>query len=266
MLNRRPQVADLLRPGSWLRFQTGRLLSTVGLFAVSPDVADAARNGDRRDDNQGGKNDDTENNQGHREEKNQNERGSDRENDRKASEEDQDTGGKSDKSAKNGNDESRSENDGKGNHDDSTGGKSDRDARRQDAESKSNSSESSSEESNSHQHGGRHVREFEQRAEDVPGDDTPDQISVTQENPNVTVDDVPATSVNDLVVEANDNVIASVSTSGGFAFARSGGVTAVTGPDGASIILTGDVTTGTRGTTPTEPSDDGGDNDMDFSS
>ena len=68
------------------------------------------------------------------------------------------------------------------------------------------------------------------------------------------------------MVEANDDVIATVSTSGGFAFARSGDVIAVTGPDGASIIQTGDVTTGTRGTTPPEPSDDGGNNDLDFSS
>ena len=79
-------------------------------------------------------------------------------------------------------------------------------------------------------------------------------------NPNVVLDDIHTTSIADLVVEANEDVIATVSASGGFAFARSGGVTAVTGPDGATIIQTGDVTT------PTEPSDDGGNNDLDFSS
>jgi hypothetical protein len=72
---------------------------------------------------------------------------------------------------------------------------------------------------------------------------------------------VPTTSIADLVVEANDDVIATVSTSGGFAFARSDGVIAVTGPDGATIIQADDATTGT-----TEPSDDGGNNDMDFAS
>jgi hypothetical protein len=67
-------------------------------------------------------------------------------------------------------------------------------------------------------------------------------------------------------VEANDDVVATVSASGGFAFARSDGVIAVTGPDGATIIQTDDVTTGTNGTDPSEPSDDGGNNDMDFTS
>jgi len=263
VLNGRQHVADFLKPRAWLRLQTARLMATLGAIGISSEVADAARKGDRRDENQGRKNDQSENSQDHREEKNQNERGSDRENDRKASTEDQDSGGKSDKSAKNGQDESRSEDDGKNNH---SGSKSGRDAQRQDADSKSNSSESSTEENDSHHHGGRHVRLFEQRAEDEPADDVADASSVAQENPNVSVDDVPATSVNDLVVEANDNVIASVSTSGGFAFARSGGVTAVTGPDGASIIQTGDVTTGTRGSTPAEPSEDGGNNDLDFSS
>jgi hypothetical protein len=265
VLNRRPQVADLLRPRSWLRFKTGRLLSTLGLVAVSSEVVDAARKDDRRGDNQGRNSDDAESNRDARHEKNQTERGSDRESDRKASEEDQDTGGKSGKSAENDQDKSRGENDDKSNHDGSDSGKSGGDSQRQNAGSKSNSSESSAEENDSHQHGGRHVRDFEQRA-DAPADDVPNATDATPANPNDVIDTVPSTSINDLVVNANDDVIASVSTSGGFAFARSGGVTAVTGPDGASIIQTGDVTTGTRGTTPTEPSDDGGNNNLDFSS
>ena len=51
--------------------------------------------------------------------------------------------------------------------------------------------------------------------------------------------------------------------SGGFAFARSGDVVAVSGPDGASIIQTGDVNAGTNGTNPAEPSPDGGNNNVD---
>jgi hypothetical protein len=68
-----------------------------------------------------------------------------------------------------------------------------------------------------------------------------------------------------LVVDANDDVLASVSTSGGFAFARSGDVIAVSGPDGASIVHTGDVNTGTTGASPADPSD-GGNNDVEFAS
>jgi hypothetical protein len=94
----------------------------------------------------------------------------------------------------------------------------------------------------------------------------PDATTVTPANPNVVIDDIPDTSINDLVVQGNEDVIATVSTSGGFAFARSGDVVAVTGPDGASIIQTGDETTGTNGTDPTEPPADGGNNDVDFAS
>ena len=88
----------------------------------------------------------------------------------------------------------------------------------------------------------------------------------TPANANVVIDEVPVTSINDLVVQANDNVIASVSTNGGFAFARSGDVIAVTGPDGASIIQADGVTARTNGTSPAEPSDDGGNNSPDFAS
>jgi hypothetical protein len=110
--------------------------------------------------------------------------------------------------------------------------------------------------------GGRRVsREFEQEVDEVPVEDVPATTPAAPANPNVVITDVPEVSDVDLVVEANPDVIASVSASGGFAFARSGGVTAVSGPDGASIIRTGDVTVD-----PTEPSDDGGNNDLDFSS
>jgi hypothetical protein len=82
----------------------------------------------------------------------------------------------------------------------------------------------------------------------------------------VAIDHLPDTSPNDLIVQGNDNVLASVSSSGGFAFARSGDVIAVSGPDGASIIQSGNVNTGTSGTTPAAPSDGGGNNDVGFAS
>ena len=93
----------------------------------------------------------------------------------------------------------------------------------------------------------------------------PDVTTVTPANPNVVIDDIPSSPIADLVVDANDDVLASVSTSGGFAFARSGDVIAVSGPDGASIIQTGDVNAGTSGTSPSGPSD-GGNNDVEFAS
>jgi hypothetical protein len=266
VLTRRPQVADFLRSGSWLRSRASRLMSGLGLVAISPEIAGAARKDDRRDGDQGRKNDDAGNNRDDREEKNQNERKSGQENDRNASAEDRDAGDKSDTSEKRNRDEGRSERDKGSDEGGSDTGKNRGDSERRNAESDANSTETSAADDDSHRHGGRHVREFEQQADDVPAGDVPDATTVTPANPNVVIDDIPSSSIADLVVEANDNVIASVSTSGGFAFARSGGVTAVTGPDGASIVLTGDVTTGTRGTSPTEPSDDGGNNDLDFSS
>jgi hypothetical protein len=90
-------------------------------------------------------------------------------------------------------------------------------------------------------------------------------------NPNVALDDVPDLSEAELVIEANPDVIASVSSSGGFAFARSGDVIAISGPDGASIIQSDDPEVGVT-LDPIvdepfdEPSDDGGNNDIDFSS
>ena len=197
--------------------------------------------------------------------RNQDERGSDRGNDRKASTEDGDSSDKSDKSGKRDRDETRSQDDESSEQGGSDSGKNRGESRRGDDDSDSSSRNSSSADDDSSQESGRRVREFEQQA-DEPADDTPAPTTVTPANPNVVVDDIPGTSIADLVVEANDDVIATVSTSGGFAFARSGDVIAVTGPDGATIIQTGDVTSGTSGTNPPEPSDDGGNNDLDFSS
>jgi hypothetical protein len=270
VLDRRPQLANVLRSGSWLRSHTGRLLSGLGLVAISPELSDAARKGDRQDDNQVRKNDDTGNNRNDRDEKNQEERDSSHQNDRNASAEVHNTGDKSGTSEKQHQNESRSENDDKRNQDGSESGKSRDDSQRQNADSLSKSSGTSGEDDDSHHHRGRHVQEFEQQADPAPVDDVPDSIDTTPANPNDVIDNVidtvPSTSINDLLVNANDDVIAS--TGGGFAFARSGDVIAISGPDGASIVQTGNVTTGTNGTSPApvEPSPDGGDNNMDFSS
>ena len=60
-------------------------MSGLGLVAISPEIADAARKGDRRGGDQGRNNDGAEKNRDDREEKNQNERKSDNDNDRTAS-------------------------------------------------------------------------------------------------------------------------------------------------------------------------------------
>lgn len=259
MLNHRRQIAEFLKSGSWLRSETGRLLSGLGLAgAISPQIAEAERKGRRRADNQERKNDDAGDNRDDREQGTQKERSSDQRNDN-ASAEDRASGDDSGKSGKRSRDESRREEDHRSEQSASDNGKTRSESSRRDADSDSSSRDKSSANDDSSVDGGR-VREFEQQANE-PVEDTPAVTTVTPANPNIVIDDIPTTSIADLVVEANDDVIATVSASGGFAFARSGDVIAVTGPDGASIIQTGDVSTD-----PTEPSDDGGNNDLDFSS
>ena len=265
MLDRRQQTAGFLKSASWLRSQTTRLVSGLGLAAISTRSAGAARKGERRAENDERKNDDGGENRDDRDQRNQSEHGSDRGNDRKASAEDGDSSDKSDKSTKRDRNETRSEDDETSEQGGSDGAKNRGESRRGEDDSGSGSRNSSSGDDDSSEESGRRVREFEQQT-DEPAEDTPAQTTVTPANPNIVVDDIPGTSIADLVVEANDDVIATVSASGGFAFARSGDVIAVTGPDGATIIQTGDVTTGTNGTDPPEPSDDGGNNDVDFSS
>jgi hypothetical protein len=233
-----------------------RLLSGFGLAAsISPHIAEAARKGQRRANDQERKNDDTGGNRDEQGQSNQKQRASDP-GDEKASAEGRDSSNDSGRSGKRVRDENRNESDEGSNQSGSDSGKSRNDSRRRDDEADSSSRQTSSED-DSNAGSGRRVREFEQRADDpLPDPDAPAAVPPT--NPNVV--DIPTTSVADLVVEANDDVIATVSASGGFAFARSGDVIAFTGPDGASIIQTGDVTT------PVEPPDDGGNNDPDFTS
>jgi hypothetical protein len=265
VLNHRRKIAELLSSGTWLRSQTGRILSGLVLAINAPQVADAARGGEGRAAKRDRDNDDARNNRDTREEAKKSESESDHENDGKASAETSDSSAKSDKAAKRDQDESIDENDDTREQRATDAGKT-RGETRRNTDSDSDSSKTSAEDQDSHQHADRRFREFEQQANDAPAADEPDVTTVAPANPNVIINDVPSSPIADLVVEANDDVIAQVSTSGGFAFARSGDVIAVSGPDGASIIHTGDVTTGTSGTSPAEPSDDGGNNDVEFSS
>lgn len=237
-----------------MRFRAGQLLAALGLAAYSSEVAGAARKS-------GGRNDEARGNSDDRAEKTRDEQESDRTNDSKDGAESKDAeseSGKQDrKQERTSNEESNDQNGADGAKD-----RGDSSRRNGDSDSTSRGDSSAADDA---QRGDRSVREFAQRA-DEPLDDVPDVTTVTPANPNAVIDDIPDTSINDLVVQGNEDVIATVSTSGGFAFARSGDVVAVTGPDGASIIQTGDVTTGTNGTDPTEPPADGGNNDVDFAS
>jgi hypothetical protein len=266
VLNRRPRVADILGSGPGIRSRTGRLLGALGLMTISPEVADAGRRSDERDNSQGRTKDDVQENSDEAE-KTKDEQKADRKNEADTSNENRNTGDKSGKAEKHDRNGERSASDESSEQNGSDGGKSRGDSPRRKADSDSTSQDDASAD-DSHHHGGRHVRDFAQRADearvDSPPDDVPDATTVTPANPNAFIDDVPDTSINDLVVQGNDDVLASVSTSGGFAFARSGDVVAVSGPDGASIIQTGDVSAGTRGTIPGEPSDEGGNNNGDF--
>jgi len=280
VLKRRRSIAGLFNSETWLRSQTGRVLSGLALAAIAPDVADAARKDERRTDAQDHNNNDAGNSRGRSEERNQSDTESNRQNDGASSAESRDTSAKSNDSDKHVRNDSPNGTDDSRQHGATDSGKTRNDAGHN-AASDSNSSNSSTDDNDSHHHGGRHALGFEQKAGNSTGDSSadssptdssspnnvPDATSVTPANPNVAVDHVPDTSsLNDLVVQGNDHVLASVSTSGGFAFARSGDVIAVSGPDGASIIQSGDVNTGTSGTNPATPSDSGGNNNTDFAS
>jgi hypothetical protein len=266
VLNPRSKIADVLESGAGIRSWTGRLLAALGLVTVSPDIASAARGEERRGGDQGGddaaqdKSDDSA-------EKTQKAEGADRKNDSDAGAEDKGTSDKLEKSRKQDRNDDQSGNDEGRDRNDSDGSRSRADSQRRNADSDS-AARDESEEDDDPDRGNRRVRRFEQQAdespEDSPADRVPDVTNVTPVNPNAFIDEIPETSINDLIVQASDDVIADVSTSGGFAFARSGDVIAVSGPDGASIIQTGDVTAGTSGTSPDEPSDDGGNNSPEF--
>lgn len=260
-----------------MRSKTGQAMSALILGAIAPGIADAARKGEHRAENQKPKTDDAGNNRDTSEERNQSDSVSDKRNDAQASAQSGDTGEKSDNSGKLPGNQRSSGNDGSRDQRETDSGKTrGNSGHNADSDSKNDSTE----DNDSHQHGGWRALGFAQKASDSTGDSpadsspadssSPNTISdattVTAANPNVAIDDLPDTSLTDLVVQGNDHVLASVSTSGGFAFARSGDVIAVSGPDGASIVQSGDVNTGTSGTNPATPSDGGGNNDVGFAS
>ena len=285
MLNGLLRFADIRQPGSWLRTRSGRLLSGLGFAAALPRSADAARKDDRR-----GSNDDQNNNGGkdNREGGGGGDEKSDKDKNADAKAEDQTTGdqaenqgGRKDaESQDTGNEENQgdeTEKSGERNRDENRrgdeggGAKAEEDGggrradRRQDTTAESDEPSRRQDNDTDHRDGDRrdHVQEFEQAADELPVDDELGQTTLAQTNPNVVIPDIPETTAADLVVEANPDVIATVSAQGGFAFARSGGVTAFTGPDGATIIQN-DAEAPTTAPEPVEPPDDGGNNDLDF--
>jgi hypothetical protein len=232
-------------------------MTALGLLSISPEVASAGRRSQRRNDNQGRNSDEAESNPDGGSEKTAKEQEPDAKNASTAGVEGEDTSENSGKSGKHERNQQQTAGDERVDQNGRDAGKSRDNSSRRNDDSNSSSSETSGADGESHR-GGRQDREFAQQA-DPALDDSPREA-----NPNVFIDDVPETTIADLVVEANDDVLASVSSRGGFAFARSGDVIAMTGPDGATIVQTGDVSTGTRGTDPVEPPDDGGNNDPVF--
>ena len=100
--------------------------------------------------------------------------------------------------------------------------------------------------------------------------DEPTRTAVLPTNPTVGFTDIPDASGVNLLFDATPNLIAGLSRSGGVAFYRSGDMTAISGPYGASLT-SGDVRAISRPNGAflfglDEPSADGGNNDPDFTS
>jgi hypothetical protein len=268
MLSRRPQIVDVLKSGTGIRSRTSRLLAALGFVAISPEIADAARRNGRRNGNQGRNNDEAQSNQDARADKTQTEQESDGKNGSKASAQGEDTGEKSGKAGKHNRNEGQTGSDESSDQSRSGDEKSSGDTKQRSSDSSSSSDETSTADETSHHHGGRRIQEFAQGADGPTHDASVDhalhQSSANLADPGVFLDHVPDASIADVVAQSSDDVVAGVSSSGGFAFARSGDVIAVSGPDGASIVQSGDVIAGTRGTSPVEPPDDGGNNNPDY--
>jgi hypothetical protein len=281
--NRLFQLAPWRKAGSWILSLSGRLLTGVGLAVVSPTVASGARKNDRREDDQNAndrgkeetKEDQGSNNQG---EKQQTGEKSDQDTNKNSGPQSESHHAE-DKNAKR---EQHNDRASEKDHvsDESAGDERGRVTHRQEARAEANDA------GGSNNDGGntRRTQELEQRrnrddepADEPPADEPPAEepttpAPVVPTNPNVPADTptgIPELTDAELIVQGNEDVIASVSTSGGFAFARSGNVIAISGPDGAQIIQSDepifepDVAPSPA---PEEPSPDGGDNGMDFTS
>jgi hypothetical protein len=274
---------------TWISGHLAQLVTGLGVAAAFPEAADAARKNarakakDERQDEKSGKNEDEESRKSRQqaEESEPEDDESDKKRDKtdkndaeaesegkrakksesEASEDESDRG---EKRQRNKSDDAEDE--------DNSGGGRRQATKRQDAE------DSESEDDNGG--GGRRSRDLEQNGgrnrDDEPVDDEPIEdvdepvappATVPATNPNVSIGDIPDDDDLELVVQGGTDVIAGVSTSGGFAFARSGDVTAISGPDGAQIVLNGDIDEILEPIPEVEePTEDGGNNDLGFTS
>ncbi len=273
----RLSLASWRKARSWIQSWSGRLVSGFGLAMVSPEITSARKNG-RRVDEQRAK----DSKQGDSESNTKKQQDADQESDKQNR--DKNTSSEADSQVEAQSAEIKSEKRARRDErqaeeetatDESAGGGSRRVSRRQEADSSSNENPNTSADEGTT----RHSKDFaqyrnrteEQEAEaSVENPVTPGQIATS--NPNVLLDDLllDAGAFNvGSVVEGNGDVVANVSPGGGFAFARSGNVVAISGPDGATILHTDDpdyrVSTNTAPRA-TEPSPDGGNNDVDFTS
>lgn len=250
--NRRPLLAPWREAGRSLLSQSRRLLSGVGLAAASPQITLGARKYDRRDDDERAKDDE-------REKRRDEDQGDNKNDETKAERQESDEqAARQERREERAADEDDVKSESKGDDNRSV-------SRRQDSDSDANDDAPGGRDGGS--------RELAQSsrdddpADDEPAADPPVTAPVAPANPNVAVDAIPDLSEAELVIESNPDVIASVSSSGGFAFARSGNVIAVSGPDGARIIQADDPeAVADPDPEPVDPGDDGGNNDMDFSS
>ena len=266
MLNPRAKLAGVLGIRSGLRGRMTRLLAAVGVASLSPEITFAARRGTRRDRAQDTTEETAKESSSDGAGKTRNDKGAGRNEESAAATEDTSTSDKSAKSRKEiRNEEQAARDQTQGQNETDTVRRGDSQRRKTDSDS--SAGDDSSDDGSGHE--GRHrVRRFEQQADDPANaqaaERIPDATSVTTAHPDVLIERPPEGSIYDLSAYGTDEVVASLGRNGGFAFARSGEVIAVTGPDGASIARSGDVIAETRGTVPYEPPDDGGNNNPDF--
>lgn len=266
MNDRRLIIASWREAGRSVLAQSGKLLFGLGMTAALPQVGTGARKDKRNEDDADAR----------KEERRDAEAGDDSRDKDKQKDANADNTDKSgerlkdetqepkDRTEKQGRRDERAENDDTSVNDESTGGTRRSVSRKQEADADDSDD------------GSGRQRRTEELAQDRGRDDEPNLGDTTDDivptptvpsNPTIPVDTALDATDADLFIEANPDVIASTSTSGGFAFARSGNVIAVSGPDGAQIIQTDDPDAiVTPSPSPNPPSDDGGNNDVDFSS
>ena len=269
--DRRPPLPSWREAGRSVFARSGRLLFGLGMAAALPESAFAARKEKGAEDDKNS--DKQERRETRTEEDNQDQGSTSAEKSEKFGKDSADDGRDSKDQESNDRSDKRDRRDDRSEGDDAVDQESE-DSVRRSATRKQEAGNSSSDDDGDGGRNGRRTEELAQNRnrDDEPAvDETVDDVPTTPtvpSNPNVPVDTAPDPTDADLFIEANPDVVASVS--GGFAFARSGNVIAVSGPDGAQIIQTdgtGEPTdVVTPAPSPDEPSDDGGNNDVDFAS